>query len=516
MSGNRNGDAHDDHSGGWLGEIFKVLSQPVPGLAYVWNGWQQQRGVQLRIKADDERAEKERGFRKIEAEKDRAFRTEQQNSQQVFEILKFKLQILEQQQAQRRQFAKDYEQQRIGQEFQLDLFNRGVIKDTVLQRERLTSEENRDIKRQYVQWCMQRQQQAFADEQRGLSQESRQKLEEFRQNCTRGNLEWQFEQRQRLDWQLKQFDRETQIMLCDRNWEMIEQRKLIEKFPLHTLISPIIRRHRRYCAQGTRSVPALVFLSPPKLDVDQHGAQMLKDLNNLPYVSISEIIELELSDFIKRNYPEDGGINPAFSLTANAWETNRIGLDSAEFLLFDAFSSFPVIFMDSGIIKHPDNRDEDIFYLRITQWDAGAKNPSRPFDGDIKFTPKSLKNRTKFLSLLHQICAGLLLDEYHLFHHNCSPQLPRVLKDLLQDLSEGEALQLMNIVVIRYRTLLEKMEILFPSRVPESALRVAESLAYLPNQSWAREHLSLSNRVMSSLTKNFDPYNTPDFKFESE
>ena len=341
----------------------------------------------------------------------------------------------------------------------------------------------------------------------GLREKFQQELEEFRQNCTKGNLEWQFEQRRQLDWKLKSFDRETQMKVCAYHRENIEYQKTIENFPLLTKTQPILRFYRNYCSNH-RTIPPLVIFSPPELKFDKRRNLVPSNLNNERFIAISELINRELKGFLAQNYPHNSE-SPARSVIGD-WESKEIGIDSAETFLYDAFGLFPVIFIESDVILNPEDREKDIFYLRVAQWDAGD-TVSHPL-GDIRLPWKTLKSATNYLSTLHQICAGLLIDEYHLFHYSSSPKLPGVLRKLLQGLPESEVNTLMSLIVARYRAVLDRIKEECPSRIPELALKVAQSLAYLPDQTWAREHITLSNEAIESLTVNFDSYNTPNLE----
>jgi hypothetical protein len=443
-----------------------------------------------------------------------------EENRQEFELRRLKLQSIEQKKHQTRMIAGQYLLQKDNQKFQNYLSNKRFVSDVVIQERRLAVENEREKKRLFVQWCIQENQHGFLDQQakkrfenetrqadirfeRDLQQASlsmahQQELERFRQECSRATQEWLFEQRRILDWEMKKFDRETQMMVCDFYRGNLEQTKILENYPLDTYFTPILKRYSSDYSGINVTVPPIVFFSPPVVKDDPR----IKTLAAPEFRQISERIQLELSDFLRMHYDLITSKHPVWS-QVTSWKTKSISLDTSATLLFDTFRTIPVIIIDSGIIPGESKPEQDFFYLRLIQWDAGDVAPSRPI-GDMRFPWRSIPNISSFLSALHRICVGLLIDEYYLVHYGICPKLPEVLNDLVREMPDETAQKLLNLVISRYRSILEEMRNYRPTWVPQLALELADVLSQLPNQSWARSQVQFSIETLESLTMDIE------------
>jgi len=229
---------------------------------------------------------------------------------------------------------------------------------------------------------------------------------------------------------------------------------------------------------------------------------LVKILPATEFIVISRKIEDELAEFLKQHYSLNNSKSPAHSLVGD-WKTKATRLDTVETLLFDKLHGIPTLILESDVLNDDQDKNKDQFRLRFLWWDADAPNPSSPIN-DIRLPWRQTSNLSNFLSTLHRICAGLLIDEYYLFHYGICPKLPEILTGLVQELPNETAQQLMNLVVSRYRSVLEKMREERPSWIPQLALELAEVLSQLPNQNWARDQVNFSMEVLASLTMDIE------------
>jgi formylglycine-generating enzyme required for sulfatase activity len=101
-----------------------------------------------------------------------------------------------------------------------------------------------------------------------------------------------------------------------------------------------------------------------------------------------------------------------------------------------------------------------------------------------------------FVGICHCLFAGILADEYFLLHvppqHRQPPLLPSLLKELLIDIPDSVATELVELVVISYETIYEAIAQTESSWVPEFQIDLAHSLLDLPQQFRAQEKVDAS------------------------
>jgi formylglycine-generating enzyme required for sulfatase activity len=101
-----------------------------------------------------------------------------------------------------------------------------------------------------------------------------------------------------------------------------------------------------------------------------------------------------------------------------------------------------------------------------------------------------------FVGICHCLFAGILADEYFLLHvppqHRQPPLLPSLLEELLLDIPDSVATELIELVVTSYETIYEMIAQTESSWVPEFQIDLAHSLLDLPQQFRAQEKVDAS------------------------
>lgn len=428
-----------------------------------------------------------------------AFDAQRDADRQQFELVRFKLQHLAQVELQKSQYLKQYELQKDSQEFQQYLAEQRLQFEAQQNQDRLQLEE----KRLFVQWQMQRENQRFHNEQAevqfqramelaDLSKENQLEIERFRHECASLQFEAQFEKRKELEWALKQYERETQIILAEKQRDNLLQsaefQRIFDKYPLNIMFTPTLEWYKNYCRDGN-PVPPLIITSPPIVKFDPAPRSFAPP----EFLEISDTVETELRIFLAKHYGLKNSSRPAKPMTG-AWKSKAIHWDAALEPLFYTHKTIPTLVLESTVSGKN-------FNLRVAWWDMRLNAVSYPFD-EIHIPWQEVSNLSNFLAVLHCLLTGLILDEYYLFHYQVCPKLPEILVDLMKDIPDETAKDLMGMVVSRYQVILKAIEEARPTWIPNLALDLAQVLANLPNQSWARDQVRYSQQVFTKLTVN--------------
>ncbi|MGK7924756.1 MAG: WD40 repeat domain-containing protein [Spirulina sp.] len=111
----------------------------------------------------------------------------------------------------------------------------------------------------------------------------------------------------------------------------------------------------------------------------------------------------------------------------------------------------------------------------------------------FQITHEDLESLLRFLSLCHCLVAGWVTDIHYLIHNDIPPLLPEFLPQLLEEYSEEYSdLTLLETTVAIYREVLLSLSQERPYWIPELALKLAKSLSYLPERSFARQQVQYS------------------------
>lgn len=357
-----------------------------------------------------------------------------------------------------------------------------------------------------------------------------------------------FEERKKHEWEIKQYDRETQIVLAsislNNTRQSAEYARILDVHPLITQTTPTLDFYKQY-RDGSNPVPPLVVISPPALEFDQfpHVAK--------GFVAMEGKLTDKIRDFLSDNYPLHDSLRPTKFL-GNAYKSKRVSGEAAIEILYWTHKSVPTVLIESKV-------DSDDIRLYLATWDMmesiyhyekifelswkdvlyplareNAKSWKEERDkllqegktqeeivqegGDdeynLKISELEEKDRkrgvekqrnykvngaeytqefTQFLGFCHNILIGLSVDSYYLLNYRVCPKLPEVLSNLLKDVPiENLKKSLVESVVGNYRLLYQRLENELPDWIPELALDLAQSLAGLDDKSYSVQQITYS------------------------
>lgn len=357
---------------------------------------------------------------------------------------------------------------------------------------------------------------------------------------------WRFEQEKSLQQQLAAYNRETQLNLASYQREtalqLPESHKILDNWPLKLFPSQLLTARER------DRIPLQIFISPPRIQSVRLGemAQALPE--------IEQNLAQSLGEFLSQNYPLSSQERPTEFL-AGAWESQRFHREASIKALFERLKSEPTLILESEIVGDYLNfriaywglgqktycyqtivsqfNYRDILYAsaksRALKWKETAnqllacgENPEeiKRLGGDNSFNLEVLEKEEKWqrygidtselaldykvnskdfaalsqlLIACHCLIAGWVADAHHLIHYDVPPLLPELLPALLQKSGDRELLQeVIETTLSSYKYIFQSLEIERPLWVPELALKLAQSLASLPDRTWAKEQVNYS------------------------
>ena len=358
---------------------------------------------------------------------------------------------------------------------------------------------------------------------------------------------WGFEQEKSLQQQLATYDRETQLNLASYQREtalqLPEIHKILNNWPLRLFPSQLLGSHN-----SNPLIPLRIFLSPPKVQSTQLGdvAQALPE--------IEQSLAQTLGEFLSKNYSLGSQERPTEFL-AGAWESKRFHREASIKALFEMLKSEPTLILESEItgnylnfriaywgvgqktycyqtiISRLDYRKiiyasaklralkwketasrllacgesleeinrlgkDNCFNLKVLEKEEKWKAYGIDTDElalDYKVNSKDFEALSQLLITCHCLVAGWVADAHHLVHYDVPPLLPELLPGLLKNASDQQLVQeVMETTILNYKDIFKALEIERPLWVPELALKLAQSLACLPDKSWAKEQVDYS------------------------
>lgn len=389
---------------------------------------------------------------------------------------------------------------------------------------------------------------------RQLKQQQAKGLQKFspptRQPRTSGNRDfqaWRFEQEKSLQQQLAAYNRETQLSIASYQREtalqLPESHKILDNWPLRLFPSQLLGSH-----PSDRRIPLRIFISPPQVQFARLGeaAQGLPELE--------QNLAQSLGEFLSQNYSLCSSERPTEFL-AGAWESQRFHREASIKALFDKLQSEPTLILESELVGDALNfriaywglgQSTYCYQTLISRLDyrqilyASAKSRALKWKetankllacgesleeverlgGDNSFNLQILEKEEKWkqygidtqevsleyqvnhkdfaalsqlLSTCHCLVAGWVADAHHLIHHDVSPRLPELLPSLLEKTSDPQLVQqVVQTTILGYKDIFNALESERPLWVPELALKLAQSLAGLPDKSWAKQQLDYS------------------------
>lgn len=445
------------------------------------------------------------------------FEGQREEDRQRFELRRIEAQALKQSEIQEKL-------QRVNQDFQLEIHEAG----------RKHQLEMQSINLQAQREQMQRQ---FENSLKiaNLNHENLMEVERFRDRCARLS----FKERQELEWEFKQFDRQTQIRLADKHRQSMlqsaEYSRILDRHPLTTLSTPTLDFYESY--RSTYGVvPPLVIIANPR----------------------ASIIEDKLREFLQANYSLTRSERPA-KIQFGSWrETSKLDESSLD-LLFFTHKSVPTLIFGNKVVgndlkiqvvwwnsmatayEYPllsmsipwraiqrdivkahaldweqrkvtlqakGNTSEEIrqeggtdeINLQILKLEEEDEHKGRIKPREYNMNDEKYgRELTELLASLQNLLASLILDEYYLFHYNVRPLLPKLLPSLLAAVPEEVMMELIGVIVERYKSLCQAVESDRPSWVADIAVELAEGLSGLSDKSFSREMLNYSIQYRSRL-----------------
>ncbi|WP_017715877.1 WD40 repeat domain-containing protein [Kamptonema formosum] len=355
--------------------------------------------------------------------------------------------------------------------------------------------------------------------------------------------EWRFRQEKALQQQLVTQSRETQLQLAAYQREtalkLPEVQQIFDSWPLRLFPAQILKSHT-----GEGPIPLRIFLAPPKVQYQQ--AEEL--VPGIPEIELR--LAQGLREFLNQHYPLHSQISPTEFL-GGAWDSKRFHSETSIKALFGMLKSEPCLVLESEIdggtlnfriaywgLGQPDYFYDTILKLpyrqlvcdsardRARKWKEtrdkllalgkneayldkvggklyhnlklleeeeelqGAGIDTAHLTFPYQLDSKDFEALGKLLVASHCLVAGWMADAHHLAHGDSAPRLPQLLPDLLAETPDRHLLHgVMGAAVSSYQTVLKVMARERPYWVPEMALKLAVSLAELPDKSWARQLL---------------------------
>lgn len=406
-----------------------------------------------------------------------------------------------------------------------------------------------------LQYLQQQENIAFQAEQGRLSNEREKELQAFIQRAEDTRMEkavdfqrWRLEQEKALEMELLERNQELQRELVtyqrQTSLKVVEEQKRLENSPIWLVASDILTSN-----PGEEQTPLRVFFSPPKLQFERF-ANVTNSPKGFPE------IELTLAEGLRQFFRSYSNSGRNIDFLAGAWVSKSFHSEASIKALFGVLKSEPTLVLESEVdgdylnfrvaywgLNWSSYRYDpvisrlpyrDILYeaakTRARKWTetrekliaAGVNEQEvdqvygqdnvknweilqreEKFrevgidESDLELNyfvnKKDFEELCQFLIINHCVFAGLVADEYFLFQYNLPPLLPEVLPDLTQNVPDREVVQeMIQSVVLYYQNVYQALEYTRSSLVPDLALDLAESLAHLPNKSWAKQQIVTS------------------------
>ncbi len=320
------------------------------------------------------------------------------------------------------------------------------------------------------------------------------------------------QERKAIDLEMQQNNYSIQIALsllgAINARDTDEYRRLLNNFPLRTSPSVLIKGVEEKNANGDR-IPFLVTISPPIIDFDPH--QIKQEGAFIQETPLNEAMR----NFLWKHYPKNDSERPT-EFIGSLWESNKYRSEAAiknlhylipvvptlvinseiqgeflnlhagvwvagkEWVFIPIMSNFDVYKFISAIAKHEaiewhTEREElikqkfdakrltEIYGNKEINWQLLQEELQiRKTDSDFihKYRPtkESLKTLEKYLAVLHQVVACLMIDKYFLYKYQTPPKLPSILPELLKNIELGEQKFIVDLVVEHCGALCQDMD----------------------------------------------------------
>ncbi|MBD2252322.1 WD40 repeat domain-containing protein [Nostoc parmelioides] len=356
------------------------------------------------------------------------------------------------------------------------------------------------------------------------------------------NSNQSLEQEKLWQQQLVAYQRETQAQIANQQREtalkLPEVNKILDSWPLRLYPSQILESHHSY---GRK--PLKVFIAPPKIHFDKFDNQVET------YSEIELMLAEGLREFINKNYPLHSPTRP-IEFLAGAWDSKRFHSESSIKALFGMLKTEPILILESendgdylnfriaywgltqgtyyyktisrlpykAIVQNSAKnralewkriRDElieigvdveeinefgqdNVFNLAILEktekWQAKGIDISK-LSLQYRVNQQDIEQLCQVLITCHSLVTAWVADIYHLGNHDVPPLLPELLPSLLKDAIDVQSLQT---IATSYKQVYEALEKERLYWIPELSVQLAQSLAHLPDSSWAQAEVDYS------------------------
>ena len=361
---------------------------------------------------------------------------------------------------------------------------------------------------------------------------------------------WHFEQEKSLQQQLTAYNRETQLSVAayqrETALQLPESHKILDNWPLRLFPSQLLGSHPSH-----QRIPLRIFLSPPQVEL----ARLNQVAQAMP--EIEQSLAQGIGEFLNQNYSLSSQERPTEFL-AGAWDNQRFHREASIKALFERLKSEPTLILESELVGDYLNfriaywglgqktycyqtiisrlNYREIVYTaakrRALKWketanrllacgesleDVNKLGGDNSFNLDVlekeekwkrhgidtselelayKVNIKDFEGLSELLITCHCLIAGWVADAHHLLHHDVPPLLPELLSSLLEKSSGYQLVHdVLQTTILGYKDIFNVLEIERPLWIPELSLKLAKSLAGLPDKSWAKEQVDYSLRA---------------------
>jgi WD40 repeat protein len=359
-----------------------------------------------------------------------------------------------------------------------------------------------------------------------------------------------FAQEKSLQQQIAAYNRETQLSLATYEREtalqLPESHKILDNWPLRLFPSQLLSSHHH-----EQRIPLRIFLSPPQIQ----SARLGEVASALP--EIEGNLAQSVGEFLSQHYPLSRQERPTEFL-AGAWDNQNFHREASIKALFERLKSEPTLILETELVgdyltfriaywglgqknycyqtifSHLNYRnflyncakqralkwretvnkllelgesletiktlgEDNCFNLEVLEkeekWREYGIDTSE-LALHYRVNNKDFEALSQLLITCHCLVAGWVADAHHLIQYDVSPRLPELLPRLLDNASNPQLVQaVVRTTILGYQDIFQALEYERPLWIPELALKLAQSLACLPDKSWAKEQLDYSLTV---------------------
>ncbi len=356
-----------------------------------------------------------------------------------------------------------------------------------------------------------------------------------------------FKQEKALQQHLVESDRKTQLKLAayqrETAFQLPEIEEILNNWPLRLFPSQLLSFYKNHPILPLRIFVSSLNVQSARLD---EVAQLL--------LGIEQGLAQSLGDFLSQNYPLTSQERPTEFL-AGAWDSRRFHRETSIKALFEMLKSEPTLILESELVGDylnfriaywglgqktycyktiiPKLNYRGIIYAsakkRALKWKQTANQllacgesleEVNKLGGDnafnlailekeerwkqhgidtnelvltYKVSNKDFESLADLLMSCHCLVAGWVADAHYLVNYDIPPLLPKLLAHLLHNAADEQVIkEVMQTTILGYKDIFKVLESERPLWIPELALRLAQSLAYLPDKSWAKEQVNYS------------------------